>query len=91
MSGKPRYNWNAIRDTYVSGDMNLHDLAKEKTGRESDPPYQSIRRVAVTDPTGKWEEQRRAYRNTVATKIAPLLTLELVLNLALSKKFINEC
>lgn len=87
MAGKPRYNWNSIRDAYISGDMNLIDLAKESTGRASDPPYQSIRRAAVTDESGKWEDLRQAYRNTVATQIAPLLTLELVLNLALSRKF----
>jgi hypothetical protein len=87
MAGKPRYNWNAIRDAYVSGEMNLIDLAKETTGRASDPPYQSIRRTAVTDPMGKWEDLRETYRNTIATQIAPLLTLELVLNLALSRKF----
>jgi hypothetical protein len=86
MSGKPRYNWNFIRQVYVSGDMNLVDLAKEKTGRESDPPYQSIRRAAATDSMGKWEDLRQAYRNTVATQISPLLTLELVLKLALSRK-----
>lgn len=78
MAGKPRYNWDTIRRAYVSGEMDLVDLAKETTGRATDPPYQSIRRAAVTDPTGKWEDQRRAFRNNLATQTAATPTAQQV-------------
>lgn len=78
MAGKPRYNWDTIRRAYVSGEMDLIDLARETTGRATDPPYQSIRRVAVTDTTGKWEDQRRAFRNNLATQTAATPTAQQV-------------
>lgn len=78
MAGKPRYNWDTIRRAYVSGEMDLIDLAKETTGRATDPPYQSIRRAAITDEAGKWEEQRRAFRNNLATQTAATPTAQAV-------------
>lgn len=78
MAGKPRYNWDTIRRAYVSGEMDLIDLARETTSCVTDPPYQSIRRAAITDPTGKWEDQRRAFRNNLATQTAATPTAQQV-------------
>ncbi len=63
MSGrKQEYSWDTIRRAYVAGDMSLHDLSREKTGRDRNPPYQSIRRAAASNAQGTWEDQRKAFR-----------------------------
>lgn len=63
MPRPPKYDWEAYRNKYVTGDCTLIDLSIERTGNPKDPPYQTLRvRSSKKTQFGTWEDQRLVFR-----------------------------
>ena len=62
--GRPsKYDWEEYRNKFVTGDCQLIDLSMERTGKSSDPPYQTLRvHSCKKTKFGTWDDQRRVFR-----------------------------
>jgi hypothetical protein len=63
MGGK-LFNWDIIREVYVTGEMTLLDLSKERTGNPKSPSKASIYNRAAASKEN-WELLRATYRSSL--------------------------
>lgn len=70
--GRSKYDWEAIRKLYVSGEVeDLVELSRERTRRSTNPCYESIKKKASNED---WTEQRKAFQRTLDTRAATSYT-----------------